>query len=174
MLETLRQKFSRIRSAHLFLVLLVVLASVHLGTTYAGSLGRSDSEAVAGEGPVSLTGRLIDPQGEPIRGAELHLLLNRGSASTDREKERSHSSAQSETPGQAESQPDGTFVLEIPGESVGNIEILSIQVSRPHFKSSEWEIIGVLIGRLNNGESVRLPDWVLERQITAGFSQCWS
>jgi Na+/H+ antiporter NhaD/arsenite permease-like protein len=80
-----------------------------------------------------------------------------------------HSPARDEPAGRAESQPDGTFVLPVPDELVGTIESASIQVSRSHFTLGEWEVGEGLIDSLNQGESVRLPDWELERELTAGF-----
>ena len=160
---------SKTGSLAMLAALMLPLALLHPTTTQAAWPADSSPGRVFSDGPVSLTGRLIDPQGEPIRGAELNLVLNGRPVSTEREGVGAHASAQANTRRWAESQPDGTFVLEVPSQVVGTIKTLSIQVSRTHFRSNEWKIADGLIDRLNQGESVRLPDWELDRKITAGF-----
>ncbi len=102
---------------------------------------------------VSLVGRVTDPQGEPVRDAEIALLINGN-------RKVLLSTA---------SQPDGAFVLDVPHEAVGDIETLTLEISRSHFQSQHWEIESDDVARLNQGESLRLPDLELARRITAGF-----
>lgn len=102
---------------------------------------------------VSLVGRVIDPQEEPVRDAEIVLIINGN-------KEALLSAA---------SQPNGAFVLDVPAEIVGHIETLTLEISRPHFASQVLEIKSDDVARLNRGESLRLPDLELARRITAGF-----
>jgi Na+/H+ antiporter NhaD/arsenite permease-like protein len=148
---------------------LLLLAVLVLGLALVLSRGPSQPVAHAEGlysphtegGQVSLFGRLNDPQGEPVRGAEVSLVLNgtpRG-ASTENE----------DAPPLAESQPDGAFVVDLPAREVGAIETLVLEISRPHFNSLKWEAKSEEIARLNRGESLRLPDMELSRRMTAGF-----
>jgi Na+/H+ antiporter NhaD/arsenite permease-like protein len=110
---------------------------------------------------VSLAGRVIDPQGEPVRGAKVSLVLNGTPV---------YASAGGENaPALAESQPNGTFVVDLPPEEVGEIEALVLEISHHHFKSWKWEAEDDEVARLNRGESLRLPDMELTRRVTAGF-----
>ena len=102
---------------------------------------------------VSLVGRVTDSQEEPVRDAEITLIIN----------------GNQETLISTTSQPDGAFVLDVPAEIVGDIETLALEISRPHFASQVLEIESDGIARLNRGESLRLPDLELARRITAGF-----
>jgi len=102
---------------------------------------------------VSLVGRVTDSQEEPVRDAEITLIIN----------------GNQETLISTTSQPDGAFVLDVPDEIVGDIETLALEISRPHFASQVLEIESDGIARLNRGESLRLPDLELARRITAGF-----
>ena len=112
-------------------------------------------------GQASLAGRVMDPQGEPVRGAKVSLVLD---------GTRFGASAEDEyAPHLAESQPDGTFVVDLPAGEAGAIETLVLEISHHHFKSLEWEAGDDEIARLNRGESLRLPDVELSRRLTAGF-----
>jgi len=140
---------------------LLLLAVLVLGLTLVLSSGLSLAVAHAEGGQVSLVGRVIDPQGEPVRGAKVSLVLNGTPLGASAENEHA--------PPLAESQPDGTFVLDVPPEAVGTIETLTLEISRPHFQSLEWEAEDDEIARLNRGESLRLPDLEMPRRVTAGF-----
>jgi hypothetical protein len=74
--DILQRALGKTRPAVLLSALLLILALVHFTTVHASRLDGSDSDAVASEDPVSLTGRLIDPQGEPIGQAEVHLVVD--------------------------------------------------------------------------------------------------
>ncbi len=140
------------------LLLLVVLI---LGLALVLSRELSLAVAHAEGGQVSLTGRVIDPQGEPVRGAKVSLVLNAPPLGASAENE--------EALPLAESQPDGSFVVDLPAGEVGAIETLALEISRPHFQSLEWKAGDDEIARLNLGESLRLPDIELLRRMTAGF-----
>jgi Na+/H+ antiporter NhaD/arsenite permease-like protein len=115
------------------------------------------SETVGEEIESSLTGRVIGPQGEPIEGAEIEFIINGNPA-----KQGEHDEP-------IESQPDGVFVVDLPLEIIGTIETLTLDISRPHFESREWEADAEDVALLNQGESVRLPDLELSRRVTVGF-----
>jgi len=109
---------------------------------------------------IGLAGHVLDPQGEPVRDAEIVLLIN-GDDRADDEGEQANPSTKS--------QPDGAFLLDLPPEIVGDIETLTLNISRPHFQSQDVELESEQIAHLNQGESLRLPDVELARRITAGF-----
>ena len=106
---------------------------------------------------ISLVGKITDSQGEPIDGAEITLVIN----GTPVAHQDGH--------GLAESQLDGTFLLDVPPELAGSIETLTLEISRSHFSSLAWQADGEDIARLNEGASLRLPDVELPRRVTAGF-----
>jgi len=61
-------------------------------------------------------------------------------------------------------------VIDLPAEEIGQIENLTVGLSRPHFEPVSWEASSEQIVLLNSGESLRLPDLEIERRITVGFS----
>lgn len=113
--------------------------------------GRDSAPVVRAEGPVSLSGRLLDPQGQPVHGAEV--LVREGVGA--------------ELIAKAESQHDGTFVVDLPAGQFS--PPLIIKIDRPHFQSLETELEPEDVTRLNAGESLRLPNIKLARHITPGF-----
>jgi len=113
--------------------------------------GRDSAPVVRAEGPVSLSGRLLDPQGQPVHGAEVLVREEAGA----------------EPIAKAESQHDGTFVVDLPAGQFS--PPLIIKIDRPHFQSLETELEPEDVTRLNAGESLRLPDIKLARHITPGF-----
>ena len=102
-------------------------------------------------GPPALAGRVIDSQGEPVRGAEVG--VREGTAA--------------EFIAIAESQHDGTFVVDLPPRQFS--PHLVVELDRTHFQFLEMELEEEDVMRLNAGESVRLPDIELSRRITPGF-----
>ncbi len=136
-------------------------ALLSLGLALALWYGLSLTVAYTEGRQVSLTGRVIDRHGEPVRGAKVSLVLNGHPFGAG--------AANEPAPPLAESQRDGTFVVDLPAEEVGAIEALVLEISRPHFKSLQWEAGDDEIARLNRGESLRLPDMELSRRMTVGF-----
>jgi Na+/H+ antiporter NhaD/arsenite permease-like protein len=67
------------------------------------------------------------------------------------------------------SQPNGTFITDLPHEALGSIDNLTLDISRTHFRSIQWAAQTDDIRRLNQGESLRLPDLEMSRRITVGF-----
>jgi len=67
---------------------------------------------------------------------------------------------------QGESQPDGTFILDLPDDPVN---VVRVEIHHAHFYPAVWEARTADLDRLNNGSAVRLPDIVLKRRLTAGF-----
>jgi Na+/H+ antiporter NhaD/arsenite permease-like protein len=151
----------------LLVLILLVLGLLILGrepflATVRALSPENDLQPLAqAEELVSIVGRVADSQGEPIRDAEVRLILDPGSAEEAADEDH--------LPVAAESQPSGDFVVDIPSEVVGEIEELAIEIERPHFQSANWEADQDQIAQLNRGESLRLPDMELSRHITPGF-----
>jgi len=114
-------------------------------------LGGRPMLTVQADGPISLTARLLDPQGQPVHGAEVIVREGRGS----------------EPIAVAESQGDGTFVLDLPPRQFS--PDLTIEIERPHFQVLAVKVKSEEVTRLNTGESLRLSDIELSRRITPGF-----
>jgi Na+/H+ antiporter NhaD/arsenite permease-like protein len=103
------------------------------------------------EGLVSVAGRLLDPQGQPVHGAKLVVREGRGSKPI----------------AMAESQHDGAFVLDLPSR-LFSLRLI-VEIERTHFQPQEVELRTEDVARLNAGESLRLPDIEMPRRITSGF-----
>jgi hypothetical protein len=97
-----------------------------------------------------ITGSIYDRQAQPVAGA--HVILTLGSESA--------------LIAEATSQPNGRFALSLP-EVINNT--LIIQIERPHFKPSMIELGAPMIQDLRNGQSIVLPDIVLQRRISPAF-----
>jgi Na+/H+ antiporter NhaD/arsenite permease-like protein len=138
-------------------VVFLLLRGPSITTVHAEGLDARAPDPEQDSGRTSLVGRITDPQEEPIGGAEINLVLNRNPIDENEEHPL------------AESQPDGTFVLDLPPEILGTIETLALDISRTHFGSVEWQASSDQVARLNRGESLRLPDLEMRRRVTAGF-----
>ena len=136
---TLRQKCCFVMVA--LLMFMVVVSRV-------GTLRPSLAHAA---GPPALAGRVIDSQGEPVRSVEVGV----------------REGTDAEFIAIAESQHDGTFVVDLPPLQFS--PHLVVELDRTHFQFLEVELEEEDVVRLNAGESVRLPDIELPRRITPGF-----
>jgi len=108
------------------------------------------STASSGAESMGLSGRLVDPLGEPVHDAEVLVLVN----------------GSDEPVAHGVSQVDGSFVIDLPRELYTAV---AIKVARPHFQSIDQELGGAELDQLNEYGSVQLADIALERRITAGF-----
>jgi len=113
--------------------------------------GRDQAPLVRAEGPISLAGRLLDSQRQPVHGAEVVAREGRGSRPI----------------AIAESQDDGSFILDLPLRQYSFVMI--VEIASPHFEPQKIELETSSVLRLNTGESLRLPDIELTRRITPGF-----
>lgn len=107
-------------------------------------------QPVAASASSGLVGHLTDAQGQPVQNAEVAVYTdgNEGAIAV------------------VESQRDGSFIVdfgEIPSQS------LSIEITRPHFRSLTWTATPQNLEALRQGMTVRLPDLTMERRITLGF-----
>ena len=104
----------------------------------------------AASGPPGLVGWLLDAQGQPVQNAEVAI----------------HIDGHREAIAVAESQGDGSFVLDLPE---GRFETLVVEISRPHFDPQVWTATPDELESLRQGMTIRLPDITMERRITLGF-----
>jgi Na+/H+ antiporter NhaD/arsenite permease-like protein len=100
--------------------------------------------------PPAIIGRLVDPQGEPVRGADVRVYVN----------------SDQEPLAAAQSQADGVFLLDL---SFRPINKLRVEITRPHFQAIAWSAAPQDLESLSEGATLRLPDMIMGRRITAGF-----
>ncbi len=103
------------------------------------------------QGLVSIDGYVLNPQGEPVHGANVYL----------------REGPQAKLIARATSQPDGGFIVDLPPRTL--TLPLSLEINRPHYKTQKLPLEASVAAHLNAGESVRLPDIELAQRITAGF-----
>ncbi len=108
------------------------------------------STASSGAENMGLSGRLVDPLGEPVHDAEVLVLVN----------------GNEEPVAQGASQLNGSFVIDLPRKQY---TAAAIKVERPHFQSIDRELDATELEQLLEYGSVQLPEITLERHITAGF-----
>ncbi len=102
----------------------------------------------ASAGGPAITGRVVDPQGQPVSGASVT------------------ATSGTEQLAEAETNPDGSFQLllaDLPGSS------LEILIERPHFEPQEIVLSAQELHILGTGGSLHLEEIALERRITVGF-----
>jgi len=126
------------------------LAAFLLGVSLLLLLPRSDAQA---EGAVSshlITGRVFDPQGQPVGGAQVTALAD----------------DHSEPIAQARTQANGRYTLSLP-EAIP--DTLAIQIERVHFEKEQLDLDEATIQSLRDGQPVVLPDTALPRHIGPAF-----
>jgi Na+/H+ antiporter NhaD/arsenite permease-like protein len=104
-----------------------------------------------GEG-VSLSGTILDAQGQPVCDAEVLLFAD---------------AADEPLASAATHCEDGTFLLVIEPDQALNSPRLAVE--HPHFTAYEQEVDPDTIAQIEAGGSVLLPELTLERRITAAF-----
>lgn len=127
-----------------------------LAASLLGRLGGSAIPAARADSSAALTGRIEDPQGEPISGAELRLVVN-GAADDAGEQDA------------PASQPDGSFTVEIPPDRLADAETLALEIHRAHFDPLAWQASPAQIDQLKSGRTLRIEPLVLQRRMTAAF-----
>ena len=124
---------------------------IALAAAVGGFLLFSGNPAVAQNTPDSpvIVGRVIDTQNQPIAGAQISI--------SGEDVEPATSTA---------SQEDGSFVLPVtePAAIDGPLSI-----ERTHFQTAEIELDAEQLSQLRQGDSVVLPDIVLDRVIGLAF-----
>jgi Na+/H+ antiporter NhaD/arsenite permease-like protein len=139
-------------------ILLFVLALALVAWLFAGGLflpsralegAPGESSMPEAEGP-SVSGRLVDPLGEPVHDAEVSVLVDSGGGPL------AHTT----------SQIDGSFLIDLP---TGEYGMMAIEVARPHFETRKLPLGAADVAQLSAGNAIRLDDIELERRITPGF-----
>ena len=111
---------------------------------------RAQERAELGAAGPSLSGRVLDPLGEPVHEVEVVI----------RESEKPEPIAH------ATSQPDGSYLVDLPPTQFGT---LVVEMDRHHFEPLETHLEATDAALLSAGESVRLPDVEMQRRITPAF-----
>jgi Na+/H+ antiporter NhaD/arsenite permease-like protein len=108
------------------------------------------SQPVAASAPSGLVGYVTDAQGQPVQNAQLVV----------------YADGNKEAIATVESQKDGSFVIDL---SVVPSQSLSLEITRPHFRSLTWTATPGNLDDLRHGMTVRLPHLTMQRRITLGF-----
>jgi Na+/H+ antiporter NhaD/arsenite permease-like protein len=107
-------------------------------------------QPVAASGSPGLVGWVLDVQGQAVQDAEVAVRVD----------------GDEEEIAVAESQGDGSFVLDLPDVP---FQTLTVEISRPHFHPQVWTASPEELASLHQGLTVRLPNITMERRITLGF-----
>jgi Na+/H+ antiporter NhaD/arsenite permease-like protein len=110
------------------------------------------SLALAQDAGLSVSGTILDAQGQPVCDAEVSLSI--GEAAEPLASAATHCE-------------DGTFLLELEPDRA--VDSLRLAVEHPHFAPYEWDVDMDTVAQVNAGESVHLAALTLERHIGAGF-----
>ena len=102
-------------------------------------------------GHFSITGQLVDTQGQPIAGAEIVL---------------SPAADGHEPLAVAESQENGTWALELAEAPQRPVMVV---IERPHFATISFALDGEQMAQLAANQTISLGDVELARRMTAGF-----
>ncbi len=108
------------------------------------------AEELGQDPPLTVTGRLLDAQGQAVRDAHVTVF----------EEGTRHEI------GEGESHADGSF--SIPLEPFDG-DRLAVRVVRPHFHHIEWVSTAEDVAQLRVTQSLHLPDIELDRMVTPGF-----
>ncbi len=135
-------------------LLLIILVLAQAPALFAGygplPVRAQDSPSQPEAEGASISGRLVDPLGEPVSDAEIGAVVN-GS-----DRPLAHSA----------SQADGSFLLDLPP---GKIDTVVIEIARPHFETLVQPLKAEEVAKLNECDSVTLDDVELSRRVVASF-----
>ncbi len=116
----------------------------------AVTLLRAAPRATAQAGAYLLAGRLLDPQGRPVSGAEVAL----------------HRTGEDNPLAATESQEDGSWALRLADLPEGP---LTLTIERPHYQGVEMPLEGEPLARLRRNGGLDLGEVTLARRITPAF-----
>ena len=97
-----------------------------------------------------IAGTVHDGQDQPVEGAQLALIH----------------SEEGSVIYEAESQPDGRYILVVPE---GDLASLEIHIERPHFKGKKISISEDIVDSLEAGKPLIIPTITMDREITIAF-----
>jgi Na+/H+ antiporter NhaD/arsenite permease-like protein len=120
-----------------------------LGCLFIPVWAQGETDESGDAGP-AISGRLVDPLGEPIHDADVAARAN----------------GADEPVAHTESQEDGSYLLALPADT---FEALELESTRPHFQPVPIPLKPEQLAELNAGGTVGLPDIEMERRITPGF-----
>ncbi|MGD8624363.1 MAG: SLC13 family permease [Anaerolineae bacterium] len=126
------------------------LIALLLGVGLALLLGGGGSQAQEEEATPLVAGDIVDPQDQPVEGAEVTLLTG----------------PQDTVVAETTTQANGHYVLSAP-EDVPNT--LAVRIERPHFQVVTLELDAEAIADLRSDGSVAMPTTTLARRITPAF-----
>lgn len=129
--------------------LLMMLAAALLLLVFTGRPARAQQPQ---PGP-SVSGQVIDSQGEAISGARVAL----------------YADLELEALAETQSQPDGSFLLTLPEDRSSLPPALSLQIDRPHFATYSHLLNATEIQHLVDEGTLNLEPIVLERLIGPAF-----
>lgn len=129
-------------------LLLITLISLIGSLAILMSTNYFPAKAQIAEPPPIIYGEITDSQNTPVSGVAVHVIHGEEIISS------------------STSQPDGSFAVPIEGEIPGN---LVIEFDRSHFSSLTTDLNSEQLSDLENGVSVIIPKFVLERKIGAAF-----
>jgi Na+/H+ antiporter NhaD/arsenite permease-like protein len=141
---------ARMRRWMLPTVLLVAIVLMQPTGKLPALVWAQEGSPVSEVGEANLSGRLVDPLGEPIHDAEVAALVDGG------EEPIAHTT----------SQLDGSFLLDLP---LGEFDAVVVEIERSHFRPIELHLGPTQLVELHECGSVRLYDVEMERRITPGF-----
>jgi Na+/H+ antiporter NhaD/arsenite permease-like protein len=133
------------------LIILVLAVVLSLGSCQPPVLARGQEGTASPDAEVmGLSGRLVDPLGEPVHDAEVSILVNGGD----------------EPIAHIASQLDGSFLIDLPRDQY---RAVLVKIERAHFQPAGLELEATAVAQLNECGSVQLTEIALERRITPGF-----
>lgn len=98
----------------------------------------------------SLSGVVIDTQNQPVPHANMALYLD----------------GEPEPILEGKTNFDGVYLLDFPAEEFAE---LRLEISHPHFETVIWQASAAEVESLMSNAALRVSDFQLERQLTAGF-----
>ena len=132
-------------------IILVLTVVLSLGSCQPPVLAWEQEGTAGPDAEVTgLSGRLVDPLGEPVHDAEVSVLVNGGD----------------EPIAHITSQFDGSFMIDLPRDQYKTVVVT---IERSHFHPVDLELEAAAVVQLNECGSVQLADVALERRITPGF-----
>ena len=135
----------KIHRSTFFICLLFVSAILLFLLIPSGNVAKAQSES-----GLSMSGHVYDSQGQPIQDAEVALYLDNAQ----------------ETSLIAKTNQDGVFLFDYPTQDVVSMKL---KISHPHFHSVDWVAEKEDIETLLTEGGLRIEDFTLEREISAGF-----
>jgi Na+/H+ antiporter NhaD/arsenite permease-like protein len=145
MIRTVNSLLFILRRKNWIVLGLILSVLIFILTMVVPHTGLADDSEIT-----SIAGKVKDQQGQTVKDAHIKVFING-----------------EDTPVQeAETNEQGIFLADLPA---AEIEALSLEITHPQFVSTRWDADGGDLLKLTSSTDLRLPDFELERQISAGF-----